>query len=449
LWKLVAPLVGGATLLVTTTLTVHAQAPGWPYAPVGPGCASPYPGAPYSCPRPALPAPTSPAAPPSAAPATPPSTPPAPGREPAPTPPTPTPPAPTPSPEANQAANEALNQAPQSGAFGTGGAAVGETANFKGDFLGLPVRLGATGQAITGVQSGGRPFQTPVAAIVTRTFKVSEDENPRPQDRVYVDFNYYDNVSKDFNSRFQTGLNNIQVYRETFGVEKTLLDGDASVGLRLPLNSAHVSSDFDFNGSNTDIGDLTVIGKYVPWCDSETGNLVSVGLAVTAPTGPDHFANSAAFPAIHETILTPFVGGVWRLDKFYTQVFLSIDVPTREQDVTIWHTDIQLGYFLMTQHDCDALLRAVIPVFEVHVSDPLNHRGVFDLTDLAGTDDVVDLTAGVHLELRGGSSLGLAVATPVTGPKPFDVEAIVQFDYRFGCSRTGAGPYTTPGGFGD
>jgi hypothetical protein len=327
------------------------------------------------------------------------------------------------------------------------------TPNFKGDFLGLPIRM-AGAPFVPGVPSGGfrpgtGPLSFPVAAFVTRTFKVSEDENPRPQDRVFVDFNFYDDVAHEFNERFQTPFHDIQVYRETFGVEKTFFDGSASVGLRIPLNSAHVGSDDPTDHpSNTDIGDLTTVFKVAPWMDQETGTLASLGLAVTAPTGPSHFANSSAFPAIHETILTPFVGGVWKSDRFYTQLFLSIDVPTSERDVTIFHTDLHFGYFLLQQHDQDAILQALVPVFEVHINDPLNHRGVFTLTDLAASDDSVNLTGGLHFEFRGGSSLGAAVCVPVTGPKPFEIEALVQFDYRFGRCGATQGANATPNPFG-
>jgi hypothetical protein len=43
----------------------------------------------------------------------------------------------------------------------------------------------------------------------------------------------------------------------------------------------------------------------------------------------------------------------------------------------------------------------------------------------------VDLTAGAHLGLPWQSVLTLGVNTPVTGLRPYGVEAIVQFNYRF------------------
>jgi hypothetical protein len=43
----------------------------------------------------------------------------------------------------------------------------------------------------------------------------------------------------------------------------------------------------------------------------------------------------------------------------------------------------------------------------------------------------VDLTAGATFGLGNRSILALGVVTPVTGPKPFDVEALVQLNIRF------------------
>ena len=75
------------------------------------------------------------------------------------------------------------------------------------------------------------------------------------------------------------------------------------------------------------------------------------------------------------------------------------------------------------------------PTFEVHVNTPLNHRDPFDANDLAGTPDVVNLTYGVNFEFCRTAVLTFGFVTPVTGPKPFDFEALLLFNLRFGGSR--------------
>jgi hypothetical protein len=76
-------------------------------------------------------------------------------------------------------------------------------------------------------------------------------------------------------------------------------------------------------------------------------------------------------------------------------------------------------------------VNAVVPTLEVHVNTPLNHRGVLGLTDPAGNPDLVDLTGGVQFEFLDRSSLGIAFAMPVTGPRMFDFQILAQFRCRY------------------
>ena len=139
----------------------------------------------------------------------------------------------------------------------------------------------------------------------------------------------------------------MQVYRETFGVEKTFLDGRASVGFRLPLNTLTADSHFPGNGPTArTIGDLTMILKYALCEDRDTGDLLSAGLAVTVPTGPDTFAGFDRIASIHDTPIQPFVGFIWHWDDFYFHGFTSLDVPTDSHDVTMLYNDLGVGYYL-------------------------------------------------------------------------------------------------------
>jgi hypothetical protein len=280
-----------------------------------------------------------------------------------------------------------------------------------------------------------KPAPQPRSAIIVpsvRSFKISDNESPQPRDRAFLDFNYYDNVGAAVDRRLGIDLREIAVYRETFGLEKTFLDGAASVGLRLPLNTLSAeSSTAGLGGTDTDIGDLTAILKYALWQDSDAGTLFAIGLAVTAPTGPGHFAGSA-IPTMHDTILQPFVGYVWSADRWFVHGFTGIDVPTEIRDVTTLFNSVGVGYIFPRASSEDRLLKAVVPTLEVHISDPLNHRGAFRVDDPAGTADVVDLTMATTFELGRRSNLSVGIVTPVTGPKPFDVEALVQFNWFFG-----------------
>jgi hypothetical protein len=241
--------------------------------------------------------------------------------------------------------------------------------------------------------------------IVSRgAFKISEDESPRPQDRVFIGYNYFADVSVP-------GVNTFQVHRETFGFEKAFLDGNASFGMRVPVIQAGGEFGFD------DVGDLTFIGKYAFYNDRETGNLLSAGLAVTAPTGNSILLADGT--TLHSTLLQPYVGWIWRADRFYSLGFGSVVVPTDSRDVTFGAFDAGFGYLVTNW---------LAPTFEAHVNTAFNHRG-FEGDPIGFADNVV-LTGGFH-SFIGRSILTAGVAVPVTGPRIYDVEAIVQFNFRF------------------
>jgi hypothetical protein len=177
---------------------------------------------------------------------------------------------------------------------------------------------------------------------------------------VFLNYNYYDNVKRDL----AVGTEND--HRETIGFEKTVL-GDASIGLRLPFFQ-------NLDGNDFVVGDLSFILKYAPIHNRETGNALSFGLVVTAPTGePPQRFDVAKDKEVHSTLLQPFVGYLWNRGDFFLHAFHSVMVPTDSDDVTMLFNDIAVGYWLF-RGEGEQLLTGVIPTFEVHVNTPLNHR---------------------------------------------------------------------------
>src|SRR5206468_12316687 len=139
----------------------------------------------------------------------------------------------------------------------------------------------------------------------SRSCTMADDNSPQPRDRVFLDFNFYDNVGAGVARRLGIDLHGVDIYRENFGFEKTFFDNSASIGLRLPLNTlSSESNTAGMGGTDTDIGDLTTIFKYAFWQDPESGTLLSGGVAITVPTGPGHFAGSS-IPTQHVTVLQP------------------------------------------------------------------------------------------------------------------------------------------------
>lgn len=283
----------------------------------------------------------------------------------------------------------------------------------------------------------------PVASRAGSAFKVAENESPRPTDRVFVTYNYFDNIRggggfipgvtttegggqglatvTTSTPSTQVAGRNIIVNRELFGFEKTFLGGDASVELRVPL--------FQARGGVTglvsdDVGDITIVTKYAFINDRITGDVFSVGLAVTAPTGPDI---NTIYGNINSTLLQPFFGYIRMRDGFYFQGIHSIVFPTDSHDITLMLNDVGMGYVFRTGGS--RMFAFVAPNFEVHVATPLTQRSG---NGAVFASDTVTLTGGLHIGLGNGRPLlSIGLAAPVTGPKPFDVEAFVQFGFRF------------------
>ncbi|HEY1379416.1 MAG TPA: hypothetical protein VGF55_21620, partial [Gemmataceae bacterium] len=247
---------------------------------------------------------------------------------------------------------------------------------------------------------------------------IEENESPRPVDRVYVAYNYFDNIGAGV-----PGFPRSNLHREMYGFELTGMGGDASIGLR--MNSLQTTGDSTF--ASGDFGDLTLITKYALVNDRATGNVLSGGLAVTAPTGPD-----AIFPTgsrLNPVLLQPYSGFIYNWDRLYAQGFSSIIVPLDARDALITTSSLGLGYWAYRSADPGALVTYVTPVIEGHATIPLNHRGL-DQT-LVGFPDTFVLTNGLHIGLGTWSNLAVGVAVPLTGPKVFDVEAFAQLNWRF------------------
>lgn len=125
--------------------------------------------------------------------------------------------------------------------------------------------------------------------------------------------------------------------------------------------------------------------------------------------------------------MQPWFGYIWNADRFFVQAFHSVVAPTDPRDVTLLFNDIGLNYWLY-RGDPNRPLSFIVPMAEIHVTTPLNHR---DPSSTVYVPDIVDLTAGVHFGIFRNTTLSLGVATPVTGPRVFNVEGFVQLNWRY------------------
>ena len=374
-----------------------------------------------------------------------------------------------PPPAAQAPAVDLTATADQGPAVGSGGYALATP--MIGDFLGgnatvsIPVTGTFVGTAFDGsgtIAVSGTTTAGVLASIpnVSRgPFKIAENEFARPVDRVFAYYNYY-RVKGQILAGGSAAVPDVaaggpgapltpavfptanrfefDLHRETFGFEKTFLGGDASIGVRIPVFQTNGSTPFSarlatpetgqtpgafdaaFTGAPilfdaAELGDVSVVFKYA-WVNTNDA-VNTVGLVVTAPTGP---ALQTVDGEIQSTIFQPYVGFYRALGgSFFAQAFSAVAVPTDGQDVTIWFNDVGVGY------------RAgrFVPTLELHVNTPLNQRGLG--TSPIGMSDQVVFTGGTHIFLTDRALFTFAVGLPVTGPQPYDVEAAALFNYRF------------------
>lgn len=269
-------------------------------------------------------------------------------------------------------------------------------------------------------QSVGNRLEAIAPAAFRSSFSISDNESPRPLDRVFVTGHYFNGVARSLLS--PNAVFAADVYREMIGFEKTLLQGNASVGMRLPFFQLT-----DAPGLNeTCIGDVSVLLKYAFINDRASGDVFSGGLVMTAPTGPAlHFAGQST---VNPLFLQPWLGDLWNWKDLFVQGFTSLAVPTDSRDAILFFKSVGVGYWLYRSDEPNRLLNALVPDVELHLTTPLDHKGLNTLP--IGFPSILDFTGGFYFFLRG-SVLGVGVGVPLTGPKPYEYQIMANFNVRF------------------
>jgi hypothetical protein len=74
------------------------------------------------------------------------------------------------------------------------------------------------------------------------------------------------------------------------------------------------------------------------------------------------------------------------------------------------------------------VITGIIPTVELHANTPTSHQ---DDGAPVKLDTIVNVPGGVHIEIYHIALVGLAIGTPLTGPKPYSTEGIASFNLRF------------------
>ncbi|MFO0851359.1 MAG: hypothetical protein U0871_22800 [Gemmataceae bacterium] len=309
--------------------------------------------------------------------------------------------------------------------------------------------------------TGSVTVPLPGASSVVGRVKLSEDNNPIPLDRFIFNYDYFNNVPFTDNG---IGVNRFQ-----FGIEKTFLDGRASVEFRLPfagtLNSTTTQS---LETTNTELGNVRFAFKYL-WARGQYAALSS-GLGVTLPTANDTTVNSVDGSLLYhlknESVqLEPFVALLLTPnDRLFGQSWASVNFDAgggqltwnqqvfggsgsaRIWDVPVLALDNQIGYWVVKRDF--GTVRGLAPFLELHwnyaiAQDQINR----ELNDSLGNQGLrvqtignseLNLTAGVTTQIGNNLRITLGGTAPMFQQpnRTFDGQFGLRVNYFFG--RTAA-----------
>jgi hypothetical protein len=262
----------------------------------------------------------------------------------------------------------------------------------------------------------------PLGGLAGSSFKTSDNESPRPEDRVFLATDYFTRVLHSVrDDQFGGPSPSVRLAREVFGFEKTFAGGDASVELRAPFYQVHVTD----GTSLSDFGDITVLGKWavVNEHDEDRDTVLTLGLALTVPTGPN---DQIVGTTINPFIFQPYFGFLFGTRSFFVQGFSEMAFSFSDTVPTVWFNDIGVDYYA---YRADGVVTAVVPTIEAHLTTPFGKQGSDSFP--VGVIDTLVLTAGIHFVFAHHALLTFGYEFPVTGPQPFESEYVVQLNYGF------------------
>jgi hypothetical protein len=345
-----------------------------------------------------------------------------------------------------------------SGATGTPSAPSSATPNAIGDFFCNLASSHDHTPILFVSPFGSTEIPKPACSVVGR-IKASENNNPLPADRVFLDYAAYENVPLTSTS--------VDVQRFVPGFERTIFDGMMSVELRMPFAQTldnRVSDTSDF-GDSWEIGNLYTAVKTLLYQDDALA--LSAGLGITAPTAEDlEFDLGGATGRVENNSvhLLPYFGLLHLPnDTFYTQAYIQVDVDANGnpititapgvddtiavvQDQTLLFGDLIVGAWLYDNPSSNGL-QGVVGATELHYTTAVKDFDSFDTgaTSLtaAATDDFDFLTGimGIHLLYAGGAQVTFAYGVPLMSHRFADGEFRMMLNWGAPLGLAGS-PYS-------
>ena len=279
-----------------------------------------------------------------------------------------------------------------------------------------------------------------------RRFKIAENVSPAPQDRVFFNYNHFENALRDLNDV------NRSLDRFTFGFEKTLLSGNASIELRLPFASG-LNSRQTFGAADTQATELGNLGlafkmNLLSGCDW----ILSGGTGITIPTGDDfeaYTANALDLRVKNDAVhLSPFVGYLHQPNQnWFFQSFIQADFDLSGNDVftgtggfegviqdqNLLFLDASLGRWIYRNCNPCKRFSGLAAIAELHYTTTMNDTDtVSAISNPYNRMDILNASGALNFLFRR-TSLRVGGAAPLRDDEErlFDAEIIFQLNRRY------------------
>ncbi len=289
--------------------------------------------------------------------------------------------------------------------------------------------------------------------VAVRRFKIAENNSPLPKNRVYLHYNYFNDVKAGFGD----------VHRYAVGFEALLFDGLASLETRVPFaltldNDQVVNStgarDFEF-------GDLLMVWKLLLLQTNRFAFAGGIGLSVPTASGSRlYFADGRELLNISNDSVhyLPYIAYAFAPnDRFFNETFFQFDLDGkgdrvfadaagastgaslpligRLNDASIMFVDTTFGWWLC-KDTRGGKVSGIAPIVEFHYGTTVNDTDAvagngLTVADISRRLDILNLTLGTHFVPRRGPQMSLGMVLPLRhrDDRPFDYEGILQLNW--------------------
>lgn len=287
-------------------------------------------------------------------------------------------------------------------------------------------------------------IQNPGSGGSVGKVRLSDNNSALPQDRLFVDFNYFANVPTFYESNTR---------RMTPGIEKTFYTeafGLGSFEVRVPMASSLATSlrlNGINDGSSQEFGNVNLALKHV--LSAGEDYILAFGLGMSLPTGDDFsLAGTNGTQIIHienrSVHLTPYLAALYQPnDIFFSHLFWQFDFDTngnpayinsdlsgpiehagRWHDPTFMYVDLGVGAWLTRS---EGFIRGTALSTELHftgnVQDPdFVAGGSFVVGDPNNNINVLNGTLGYTMLLGQSTTVTMGVSAPLLNDRVFDTE---------------------------